>query len=414
MTSAQSSSGRSRIITSCIFVVVGLVTLMASRAHSQSGTNEVSFRQEIPLTVNISTDESITQTFTLIIQTSLNLSGAISLSSRVSIAATGESPVSLTAGPPVAFVDGETENPQVLAEASDGPGFEGVVNGPANLRIGPGRNFARSAGLEEGTVVTIVGMDDQKEWYLLESGRWIHSSLIDILDQPGSVDTSESSTTSVASQNTTVTPDDGSPQYHSVTPQCYVEVPRLNGRLEPQYVGLKGYIKGDPRDASESLPLAPWSADVLEQTGPDLWEPSGKKIEAKTPVLVLEQYLQPARFASQVYEGRLVVLSLVDSQKYVIDHYRFTPSDYWRCSPHVAVEYGPFIAVVEDDVMPIDDEGRWSEMGTERRVFCNSKPRIGEDDNVENGVVCNVYKQYRYGYGGIGHIFPSEGLEIVY
>ena len=49
----------------------------------------------------------------------------------------------------------------------------------ANLRAGPGVEFDRTDGAEEGLVLTIVAQDESGEWLRLEDGSWIFAALVD-------------------------------------------------------------------------------------------------------------------------------------------------------------------------------------------------------------------------------------------
>jgi len=49
----------------------------------------------------------------------------------------------------------------------------------ANLRAGPGVEFDRVDGAEEGQLLTIVAQDDSGEWLKLDDGSWILAALVD-------------------------------------------------------------------------------------------------------------------------------------------------------------------------------------------------------------------------------------------
>ena len=49
----------------------------------------------------------------------------------------------------------------------------------ANLRAGPGVEFDRVDGAEEGQVLTIVAQDDSGEWLKLDDGSWIFAALVE-------------------------------------------------------------------------------------------------------------------------------------------------------------------------------------------------------------------------------------------
>ena len=49
----------------------------------------------------------------------------------------------------------------------------------ANLRVGPGVEFDRVDGVEQGQVLTIVAQDTGEAWLKLEDGSWIFANLVD-------------------------------------------------------------------------------------------------------------------------------------------------------------------------------------------------------------------------------------------
>jgi len=189
---------------------------------------------------------------------------------------------------------------------------------------------------------------------------------------------------------------------------CTVEIEQ-NGREEPKYVGIQGYLipgkSYSPSGYNDALPSYPWVVHTLVQVGPEKWGKGDETLPAKTSVVVVKQHLKHARYGR--YEGTLIVKSLKDQVEYRIDVDNFTPSDYWNCPPHQAIHYSPFIAKAKDSAKPIDRQGRWVSMG-EQKVFCTRKAPHGS--GIE-GVECHVY------YGSLGSsylIFPSDALEIIY
>ena len=70
-----------------------------------------------------------------------------------------------------------TETEQTEEDAEPPPP---VVIAPlgANLRAGPGVDFERVDGAEEGRVLTIVAQDETGEWLQLEEGSWIAAALV--------------------------------------------------------------------------------------------------------------------------------------------------------------------------------------------------------------------------------------------
>ena len=77
-------------------------------------------------------------------------------------------------------------------EADDGQP-QPVVIAPlgANLRSGPGVEFDRVEGIEQGQVLTVVAQDSGGDWLKLDSGLWIFAALVDNLPEDLPVESEE-------------------------------------------------------------------------------------------------------------------------------------------------------------------------------------------------------------------------------
>lgn len=79
----------------------------------------------------------------------------------------------------------DSDDEQTAAETeqteTDAEQLPPVVIAPrgANLRAGPGVEFERVDGAEEGQVLTIVAQDDSGEWLKLDDGSWIFAALVE-------------------------------------------------------------------------------------------------------------------------------------------------------------------------------------------------------------------------------------------
>ncbi len=77
----------------------------------------------------------------------------------------------------------DTEQPDADDEQPDAEGEEPqpVVNAPlgANLRSGPGVQFDRIEGLEQGDFLIVVAQDPDGDWLKLENELWIFATLVD-------------------------------------------------------------------------------------------------------------------------------------------------------------------------------------------------------------------------------------------
>jgi len=73
-----------------------------------------------------------------------------------------------------------TATATTAAEAGVGAAEEGArVNKGANLRGGPGTEYAIVGGAKAGTIVEPVAVNPAGDWYLLASGAWIAGFLVD-------------------------------------------------------------------------------------------------------------------------------------------------------------------------------------------------------------------------------------------
>ena len=77
-------------------------------------------------------------------------------------------------------------------EADDGQP-QPVVIAPlgANLRSGPGVEFDRVEGIEQGQVLTVVAQDSGGDWLKLDSGLWIFAALVDNVPEDLPVESEE-------------------------------------------------------------------------------------------------------------------------------------------------------------------------------------------------------------------------------
>jgi hypothetical protein len=183
------------------------------------------------------------------------------------------------------------------------------------------------------------------------------------------------------------------------------------GRDEPKYVGLTGYTVasrfGFRSNYDKELPKTPWNIQVLEQTGPNLWEKSSKTIPTKMLVNVNKQVLSHKGWGN--YEGYLVISVVGTKKTFHIDPSNFSPVAYWKCKPVDAIKYSSFIAIVKKGQIPVDRDGKWEEVGTQRKVYCTeAKPY------PQLQILCYVYKKWKYGYGGVGLYFKPSQIDLFY
>ena len=75
----------------------------------------------------------------------------------------------------------ESDQTEVEITEADDEQAQTVVIAPlgANLRAGPGVEFERVDGVEQGQILTIVAQDETGEWLKLEDASWIFTDLVD-------------------------------------------------------------------------------------------------------------------------------------------------------------------------------------------------------------------------------------------
>ena len=98
--------------------------------------------------------------------------------------------------------EGEEEQPEGEEEQPEGEeeqpedGEEqptSIVNAPlgANFRLGPGVQFERIEGVEQGTGLIVVAQDPSGDWLKLDSGLWVFAALVDNVPEDLPLDSGE-------------------------------------------------------------------------------------------------------------------------------------------------------------------------------------------------------------------------------
>lgn len=183
-----------------------------------------------------------------------------------------------------------------------------------------------------------------------------------------------------------------------------------NGREEPEYEGLLGFIVSDESFSDDQFPESPWHVNAIKPTEPNKFEKTNETIPHKTEVKVLEQHLEHDRYGR--YNGYLVVESVEDKKKYNIDVKNFVTFPYWEEELTEAVKQGNIIAEYNGKgEKPIDRDGEWVELDAGIKVLVTSMAGAGKPDGF---VKAKVYKQWKHGYGGVDVYFNSKSLNIIY
>lgn len=192
-----------------------------------------------------------------------------------------------------------------------------------------------------------------------------------------------------------------------------------DGREEPQYVGLIGYVAifsdYELKQTDESLNGA-WTVPTYEKDK-QFWNEIGL-IEHKTEVLVKEQELEHDGWGR--YSGYLLVERLDNQEQLYINVSHFVTKPYWTYEDKVeAVLVGEYIAEYKQvsNYYPVDKSGDKVELDDGMKVLVIEKTDLygdnGPDDDT-NQVEAVVFKEWKYGYGGVAVFFNVDDLTIIY
>ncbi|MCB1155950.1 MAG: hypothetical protein H7A25_15755 [Leptospiraceae bacterium] len=144
----------------------------------------------------------------------------------------------------------------------------------------------------------------------------------------------------------------------------------------------------------------------MVQAGPNIWKETPISIPNKTEVTVIEQQLEHQRYGN--YSGILKVRLSGSNKEYYISKNNFVPGDYWNCDPLTAISYKPFFGKLKSkEPKPVNRDGEWEEIELSNEFFCFSK-------TYKDLLECYIYKNYKYGYGGIVHYIDPSNVLITY
>jgi uncharacterized protein YgiM (DUF1202 family) len=121
---------------------------------------------------------------------------------------------------------GETPTPAETPGLAQTQSVTVTVNADANLRAGPGTTFDVVGGANLGDVITIVGQNEAGDWYLIDTGNWVFSTLvtdeipegIPVVDEQGTILTGPN-----AGQSVIAAPPSETPASSTATPVATTE-----------------------------------------------------------------------------------------------------------------------------------------------------------------------------------------------
>ena len=193
-----------------------------------------------------------------------------------------------------------------------------------------------------------------------------------------------------------------------------------SGRSEPQYVGVIGYAavasdqeyKLNKSDdfANEDLWMIP-----TYRKDKQFWEETGTMIPHKTEVVVKEQELEHSGFGA--YHGYLLVEETVSGEQYYIDAINYVTKPYWTYDVKEAAKTGYFVAEFRQtsDFYPVDNGGEKTELDDGVIVLVTGRSGTTSKYKADDvPIETTVWKQWRYGYGGVTIHFNEDDLTMVY
>lgn len=190
-----------------------------------------------------------------------------------------------------------------------------------------------------------------------------------------------------------------------------------SGRSEPQYVGIIGYAVnwGKSHYDNEEYLSGNWTVPVYEKDK-QFYNEIGT-IAHKTEVLVLNQELEHEGYGR--YSGYLTVEDTATKEQYIIAVYSFITKPYWTYTDLLeAVSVGHFVAEYNQvsDYYPVNKSNEKVELEDGAIVHA-----IGKTGHMKNGpntesnqIEAIVFKEWKYGYGGVPVFFNVDDLTLVY
>lgn len=192
-------------------------------------------------------------------------------------------------------------------------------------------------------------------------------------------------------------------------------------KYEPDYIGALGYVAVyDDQNMEKNAEFAntPWKVPVY-QKDKQFWEETGT-IDHKTEVVVIGQELEmPKRsYSTSRCSGYLHVIRMDTGKDCWLNVENFVTTPYWEKSLTSAMEKGYCIATFKQvsdyypvtkgkDKTPLDD-------GTLILLPMKSKSYSSSPDKKNNPIVGIVFKEWKYGFGGVDVFFNEADLTLTY
>ncbi len=195
----------------------------------------------------------------------------------------------------------------------------------------------------------------------------------------------------------------------------------LNSGSVPDYISVLGYAavsKDQKLDDNTDFEKTPWEIPVYRKDK-QFWEEDGT-IGHKTEVVVIAQELEePKRkYSTSKCTGYLHVIRMDTGKDCWLDVKNFVVQPYWEDPLTEAWEKGFCIAVFnqKSDYYPVTGQNAKVEIedGTKVLVPMKSTYYSSSPDKTNNPMPAYVFREWKYGYGGVDVFFNTEDLTLVY
>lgn len=192
-----------------------------------------------------------------------------------------------------------------------------------------------------------------------------------------------------------------------------------SGREEPQYEGITGYVVIDYIDynlqKTDECFETPWKVPVYEKDK-QFYVECGT-VDHKTEVIVKSQELKHEGHGA--YSGYLFVEKTGTKETIYIDVGNFITKSYWDYEVGVAASIGYYIAEFNQtsDYYPVDSSNKKVDIEDGIKVLVTGRTglygRNGPSSSI-HPIEAKVFKDWKYGYGGVSVFFNESDLKISY
>ena len=188
-------------------------------------------------------------------------------------------------------------------------------------------------------------------------------------------------------------------------------------RTEPDYINVIGYAvvsasqEFDIERTEDFQNPDLWVIPTYEQDK-QFWVETGITIPHKTEVVVRKQLLKHEGYG--LYSGYLLVEKLDDGSQFYIDVYNYATKPYWLYQDNLrdAANGGTLIAEYNQvsDYYPVTGKDKVEIPDGTIVLITGTKGTSSSGTDIE----AVVWKEWRYGYGGVKCVFNAKDLTILY